>query len=859
MPQHDFTGGQYPVLPLRTEVHLPGKVASLEIGRDTSIRAVEAAAKDDNQIVVIPQRNPATRDVNPRDLVEVGVLSEIVQVIKHSPGRFTAVVRFGRRVKIDAIVATEPYLVGAVSPLVVTSSVDDAELAALAKTARDHLAILIAESHADAKGKDGKDGDKGRESEKAEKKAAEKGAERGEGKGESKGEGKGEGKSKRKDEPRREETARDALAALAAVTDPDLVVDHAVPYVDLEREELLELLLETDSKKRLDTVMVPLERRATVLRLKGEIGAELEGESSRTHRESVLRDRMRQIQEELGEADDNAEVDELRVKVDASKMPDEVRAAARKQLARMAGMSTQSPEFSIARTYVETLCDIPFGIHTLDRIDVPAARAILEAEHAGLAKIKKRILEFIAVRKLAPHKQGPILLFVGPPGVGKTSLGRSIAHALERKYVRVSLGGVRDEAEVRGHRRTYIGALPGRIVSSLKKAGSMNPVFVLDEIDKMTADMRGDPAAAMLEVLDPEQNKEFTDHYIEVPVDLSKVMFIATANSLDNIPGPLIDRMELIELPGYTALEKLAIARRHLVPKQTAEHGIEKDKLEIDDAALTDVIHGWTREAGVRNLEREIASLCRAAAVRLASGDATSVPIGAGDLANLLGPAKFSSDVAGRKPEVGVITGLAWTPTGGDVMFIETRAFQGKGELRLTGQLGDVMKESATAAHSWVRSNAARLGIDSDMIAATDLHVHLPQGGVKKDGPSAGVALTVALVSALSKRPIRNDIAITGEIDLRGHALPVGGIKEKLLAAHRAGIKVVFVPERNAKDLIDIPEEIRNDLEIRFMSRIDDALAVALGPAPVETEAPPSSMPPPVTGGGRVPAERLPS
>jgi ATP-dependent Lon protease len=833
MPQQTvFSGGQYPVLPLRTEVHLPGKVASLEIGRDTSIRAVEAAAKDDNQIVVIPQRNPATRDVNPRDLVEVGVLSEIVQVIKHSPGRFTAVVRFGRRVKVDGIVASEPFLVANVSPLPVTSSVSPADLAAKARQARDHLAILIADAHSGKEAKD-KDKDKGEGEEK-------------------------EKKAEKKAEPRREETAREALAALAAVTDPDLLVDHAVPYVDLEREELLQLLLETDSKKRIDTVLVPLERRATVLRLKGEIGAELEGETSRTHRESVLRERMRQIQEELGEADENAEVDELRVRVDQSKMPDDVRAAAKKQLARMAGMATASPEFSIARTYVETLCDIPFGNITQDRIDVPAARAILEAEHAGLDKIKKRILEFIAVRKLAPQKQGPILLFVGPPGVGKTSLGRSIAHALERKYVRISLGGVRDEAEVRGHRRTYIGALPGRIVSSLKKAGSMNPVFVLDEIDKMTADMRGDPAAAMLEVLDPEQNKEFTDHYIEVPVDLSKVMFIATANSLDSIPGPLLDRMELIELPGYTSLEKQAIAKRHLVPKQTAEHGIEKDKMEIDDAALADVVHGWTREAGVRNLERELASLCRFAAVKLASGEAETVRIEPGDLPAILGPAKFSSDMAGRKPEIGVITGLAWTPVGGDVMFIETRAFQGKGELRLTGQLGDVMKESATAAHSWVRSNAARLGIDSDMIAATDLHVHLPQGGVKKDGPSAGVALTCALVSALSRRPVRNDVAITGEIDLRGHALPVGGIKEKLLAAHRAGIKVVFVPERNAKDLIDIPNEVKAELDIRLMSKIDDALQVALEPAPVTTEPPPS-MPPPVSSGGRVPVENLPS
>ena len=828
-----FTSGQYPVLPLRTEMHLPGRVASLEIGREASIRAVEAAARDDNQLVVIPQRDPDLRDVAPRDLVEVGVLAEIVSVIKHSPGRFTAVLRFTRRVKVDGVVASEPFLVAAVSPLPTRSSVPAERLAADAAKARDWLTTLIADAHAAREAKE-REAKEGKEKEGKEAKEA-------------------------KDPSRPHDTAREALAALAAVTDPDLVVDHAAPYLDLKRDELLALLLETDSAKRLARVLPALERRATVLRLKGEIGAELEGTTSINHREKVLRDRMRQIQEELGEADENAEVDELRAKVDSAKLPDEVRAVCKKQLARMAGMATASPEFSIARTYVETLLDIPFGKTTDDRIDVAAARAILEAEHAGLDKVKKRILEFIAVRKLAPGKQGPILLFVGPPGVGKTSLGRSIAQSLGRKYIRASLGGVRDEAEIRGHRRTYIGALPGRIINGLKKAGSMNPVFVLDEIDKMTADMRGDPAAAMLEVLDPEQNKEFTDHYVEVPVDLSKVMFIATANSLETIPGPLLDRMELIELPGYTAVEKLAIATRHLVPKQLAEHGIEKDKLTIEDDTLREVIHGWTREAGVRNLEREIAALCRAAAVKIASGDADTVHLAPSDLPEILGPAKFASDQANRKPEVGVITGLAWTPVGGDVMFIETRKYQGKGELRLTGQLGDVMKESATAAHSWVRSNATRLGIEQDHIASTDLHVHLPQGAVKKDGPSAGVALTVALVSALSGRPIRNDIAITGEIDLRGNALPVGGIKEKLLAAHRAGIKIAFIPARNDKDLIDIPAEIRAELEIRLMNKIDDALAVALEPAPAPAVEPPPSMPPPADLGGRSLPESLPS
>jgi ATP-dependent Lon protease len=496
-------------------------------------------------------------------------------------------------------------------------------------------------------------------------------------------------------------------------------------------------------------------------------------------------------------------------------------------------------------------------VFTDDRLDVSAARAILEAEHSGLDKVKRRILEFLAVRKLAPNKHGPILLLVGPPGVGKTSLGKSIASSLGRKYVRISLGGVRDEAEVRGHRRTYIGALPGRIVSGLKKAGSMNPVFVLDEIDKLAADMRGDPAAAMLEVLDPEQNKDFVDHYVEVPVDLSKVMFICTANQIDTISQPLLDRMEMVELSGYTSVEKLAIAKNHLLPKQLGEHGIGKDQLEIVDEVLIEIIHSYTREAGVRNLEREIAAVCRGAAVRVAEG-ATGIRFDTRQLEELLGPPRHVSDVAGRKPEVGVITGLAWTPVGGDIMFIECRIYPGKGDVRLTGQMGDVMKESAQAAFSWTRANATRLGIDPEKIANSDLHIHLPQGAIKKDGPSAGVALTLAVVSVFTNRPIRNDIAVTGEIDLRGHALPVGGIKEKVLAAHRAGIKIVFMPERNLKDTIDIPEEVKNQLDIRTMTKIDDALVVALGDAPAAPDPEPAIPPPTAPSRGNV-GERLPS
>ncbi len=811
MTKHTETAGQYPVIPLRTEVQLPGHVGPLEIGREASVRAIEAATRDDNLIIIIPQKNPAVRDPGQRDLHEVGVRAEIVQVVKHSPGRFTCVMRFLERVHIDALVATEPFLVASVSPLQSTApEVADALIATTTKV-RDYLIAVVT----DAQAKEAKD--------------------------------------KETKEPRGELTR----AQVQAIVDPDKLVDAAVPYLELERDDLTALLVETETMKRLERIIPSLERQATVLRLKADIGAELEGESSRTHRERVLRDRMRQIQEELGEQDDNAEIDDLRKKIEDSKMTDEVRVVAKKQLSRMSQMASSSPEYNIARTYVENLLEIPFNVFTEDRFDVSAARAILEAEHSGLDKVKRRILEFLAVRKLAPNKHGPILLLVGPPGVGKTSLGKSIASALGRKYVRISLGGVRDEAEVRGHRRTYIGALPGRIVAGLKKAGSMNPVFVLDEIDKLAADMRGDPAAAMLEVLDPEQNKDFVDHYVEVPVDLSKVMFICTANQLDTISQPLIDRMETVELSGYTTVEKLAIAKNHLLPKQLGEHGIGKDQMQLDDDALQEVIYSYTREAGVRNLEREIAAVCRGAAVKVAEG-ATSLHIDKPQLELLLGPPRFQSDTAERKPEVGVVTGLAWTPVGGDIMFIEARAYPGKGEVRLTGQMGDVMKESATAAVSWMRSNSVRLGIDHDKIMASDLHIHLPQGAIKKDGPSAGVALTTAVVSVFTKRPIRNDVAITGEIDLRGHALPVGGIKEKVLAAHRAGIKIVFMPERNQKDIIDIPDEVKNEIEIRFMTKIDDALAVALGDAPPPTEPEPAIPPPAAPSRGSM-GERLPS
>ena len=597
---------------------------------------------------------------------------------------------------------------------------------------------------------------------------------------------------------------------------------------------------------RLERIQPEIERLRDVLKLKSDIEGEIFGDDSRTQREKVLRSRMRAIKEELGEGEDDNELDELEERVVEAALSDEARSASARQVRRMRDMSPASAEYNVARTYLEWILDLPWGKRSQEAVDVQAARAILDAEHAGLEKIKKRILEFIAVRKLAPNKHGPILCLAGPPGVGKTSLGRSIATALGREYVRASLGGVRDDAEIRGHRRTYVGALPGRIISGLKKAGTMNPVFVLDEIDKLASDMRGDPASALLEVLDPEQNSEFVDHYIEVPVDLSAVMFLATANNVETIPGPLLDRMEVIYLPGYTSEEKKTIARNHLVPRQQGEHGLSGEQLEITDGAIRELIEHYTRESGVRNLERELASVCRTAAVELAgSRGISSMTIDAEHLGEILGPQKFVVDLADLKPQVGVVTGLAWTPVGGDILFIESRLMPGKGKLRITGQIGDVMSESVAAAFSWVRANAKNLGFSHDIIDDVDVHVHLPQGAIRKDGPSAGVAIAASLTSLLTGRPLRHDAAVTGEITLRGRVLEVGGIKTKVLAAHRAGIKTVVLPERNEKDILEIPQSVRDELEFVLAAKVEEAFAVLFADsAGGDAQAAPPTPPP---------------
>jgi ATP-dependent Lon protease len=781
-----------PILSTRKEVVLPGVVTPLEVGRRASIAAVDAAMAEGSTILLVPQRDPRVDVPKTDDLVDVGVMAEIVQIARQSATRYTVIVRSGARVHLDKVESVGSYLVGHTSSMATVVPPDVEEADALVERTRRALTGILAEQ-ADT-------------------------------------------------------SAENVREGLDEVDDPDDLADMAAAHVQLERDDLIALLREPDVVARLRMVLPALERLGQVLKMKVDIRDQLVEEMSKEERERVLRQRMKAISEQLGEADDESDLTTYLERIDERKMPEEARKAARKQVKKMRQAGASSPEHNVARTYLDWLLDVPWGETTVDTLDVPAARAILEADHAGLEKVKKRILEFIAVRKLAPDKHGPILCLVGPPGVGKTSLGRSIAAAMGRKYVRASLGGVRDDAEIRGHRRTYVGALPGRIVNGLKKAGTMNPVFVLDEIDKLSNSMRGDPASALLEVLDPEQNREFVDHYLEVAVDLSQVMFLATANSLETIPGPLLDRMEIIQIPGYTEREKLAIARRHLVPKQMAEHGIERERLELSDDALMEVVHHYTREAGVRNLEREIANLCRSAAVELAAGERAParVTIGTSEVADILGPPRFFSEVADQAPSIGVATGLGWMPTGGDLLFIETRHMPGKGDVKLTGQVGDVMEESARAALSWVRSHAEELGIPSSRFAENDLHVHVPSGAVKKDGPSAGVALATALVSLMNEVPVRSDVAMTGEVTLKGRVLPVGGIKSKVLAAHRAGIRTVILPERNRKDLADIPDEVQRELEVVFVTRIGEALDVALAAGesvPIATDAQPPVVP----------------
>ena len=614
------------------------------------------------------------------------------------------------------------------------------------------------------------------------------------------------------------------------INEPGTLANMVASTLNVDAQKKQVILEIDDVKKRLHAVTRLVNEQLEILELGNKIQSQVKGDMEKSQREYYLRQQLKAIREELGETDDsNVELEEYRTKVLEGNLPEEARKEADRELSRLARMHPSSAEYSVATTYLDWITALPWHKSTEDNLDIKAARDILDADHFGLEKAKRRIVEHLAVRKLNPATKGPILCFVGPPGTGKTSLGRSVARAMGRKFWRISLGGVRDEAEIRGHRRTYVGAMPGRMIQALRRCDSNNPVFMLDEIDKLGSDFRGDPSSALLEVLDPEQNYSFSDHYLDVPFDLSRVMFITTANVLDTIPPPLLDRMEVLEMVGYTLEEKVKIANRYLIPRQREAHGLKARQFKITAGALKRIISGYTREAGLRNLEREIASICRGVAAKVAQGDADVVSVAVDDVAEYLGPIKRTAETKARTATPGVAMGLAWTPTGGEILFIEATAMKGQKGLTLTGQLGDVMKESATAALSYIRSHAKALEIDDDFFSSHDIHIHVPAGAIPKDGPSAGVTMLTALVSLLTHRRIKRDLAMTGEITLRGQVLPVGGIKEKVLGAHRAGIKILILPAANEKDLIDVPEKVRNTIQFHFVSKMRDVLSIAIG------------------------------
>jgi ATP-dependent Lon protease len=626
------------------------------------------------------------------------------------------------------------------------------------------------------------------------------------------------------------ELPREAASLIDSIQAPGALADLVAANLDAPVEEKSQLIETVDIKERIRKVLRLLTRQLEILKMRERINSQIKEEMGKNQREYVLRQQLKAIKEELGEDDgDQGDLDGLEERISKAELPTEADQVAKKQLKRLRTMQVGSAEYTVVRTYLDWILDLPWHEATDDNMEISEVRQVLDEDHYGLEKVKKRIVEYLAVRKLKKDKKGPILCLLGPPGVGKTSLGKSIARALGRKFVRVSLGGVHDEAAIRGHRRTYVGALPGQIIQGMKKAGTVNPVFMMDEVDKIGHDFRGDPSAALLEVLDPEQNNAFADHYLEIPYDLSKVMFVATANMADPIPPPLRDRMEVLDLPGYTRREKLAIARRHLIPKQLEEHGLNEDKLEITNEAIEEIIEHYTREAGVRSLERQVSSVIRGVAVKVAEGDhSRRVVKSEDDVREYLGPTKYTSEVAERTEETGVATGLAWTSAGGEILFIEATRMFGTGKLQLTGQLGDVMKESAQAALSYVRSNAEKYDVARDFIEKSDIHIHIPAGAMPKDGPSAGITMFTALVSLLTGIRVRHDVAMTGELSLRGRVLPIGGIKEKVLAAHRAGIKRIILPERNKPDLEEIPREVRDELEFIVVSRLDEVLKAAL-------------------------------
>jgi ATP-dependent Lon protease len=764
------------IMPVRGFALFPGTIFPLTIGRERSIRAAQQAVRDQSQLGVLMQRDPEHVEPGPLDLHRVGTVANVVRYVTAPDGSNHLVCQGVQRFRIIEFLGGYPYLVARVHRIEEQDARGpeiEARFLNLQRQAIEALELLP-------------------------------------------------------------QVPQELIAAVQSVSGPGALADLVAAYIDITPDEKQEVLETIDVGARVDRVTQLLARRLEVLRLSAEIGKQTKAAFDERQREAVLREQMAAIQRQLGEGDDGkaADVAELTKAIADAGMPKEVEDQARKELRRLERMPEAAAEYGMVRSYLDWLIELPWKLPEEKPIDIAEARRILDEDHYGLEKIKRRIVEYLAVRKLAPNGKAPILCFVGPPGVGKTSLGQSIARAMDRKFVRVSLGGTHDEAEIRGHRRTYIGALPGNIIQAIRKAGARNCVMMLDEIDKLGAGIQGDPSAALLEVLDPEQNSTFRDNYLAVPFDLSRVVFITTANMLDTIPGPLRDRMEIIQLAGYSEEEKLQIARRYLMRRQLEANGLKPDQIEITEAALREVISNYTRESGVRNLEREIGRVMRHAAMRVAEGSTNFVRVDAGDLASILGPRQFENEVAMRTSVPGVATGLAWTPVGGDILFVEATRVPGKGTFILTGQLGEVMRESAQAALSIVKNRAASLGIDPSLFEKTDIHIHVPAGATPKDGPSAGVAMFTALVSLLTGRTVRNDTAMTGEISLRGLVLPVGGIKEKTAAAARAGLTRVMLPARNRKDLEDISEEVRRKLEFVFLERVDDAIAAGLEDMP---------------------------
>jgi ATP-dependent Lon protease len=763
------------IVPVRSTVLFPGIMLPITIGRQRSIAAAQQAVRDQRPVGILMQRNSETADPAPIDMHRMGTVANVARYLTAPDGSHHLVCQGEQRFQVVEFLNGWPFFVARVlripEPLTQSSEIE-ARMLHLKEQAAEAVQLLP-------------------------------------------------------------QAPPELLAAVQGADSPGALADLVATYMDVTPEEKQEILETIDLAARMDKVARLLSHRIEVMRLSREIGRQTKASLDERQREVLLREQMAAIQRQLGEGDEGkaAEMAELAEAITKAQMPKEVEEQARKELRRLQRMPEAAAEYGMVRTYLDWLIEMPWALPEETAIDIDEARRILDEDHYGLPKIKRRIVEYLAVRKLAPHGKAPILCFVGPPGVGKTSLGQSIARAMNRKFVRVSLGGVHDEAEIRGHRRTYIGALPGNIIQAIRKSGTRNCVMMLDEIDKLGAGIHGDPGSALLEVLDPEQNSTFRDNYLAVPFDLSRVVFITTANMLDTIPGPLRDRMEIIGLTGYTAEEKLQIARRYLVRRQLEANGLQPEQVEITEEAVRAIIQSYTREAGVRNLEREIGKTLRHAAVRIAEGQGGPIRIAGDDLAAILGAPQFESEVAMRTSVPGVATGLAWTPVGGDILFIEATRIPGNGKFILTGQLGEVMRESAQAALSIVKNRAGAIGIDESRLARTDIHIHIPAGAIPKDGPSAGVAMFMALVSLLTERNVRSDTAMTGEISLRGLVLPVGGIKEKVIAAHRAGIKRVMLPARNRKDFEDIPEEVRRELEFVWLERVDEAISSALEPA----------------------------